>query len=129
MREIPIVAPTPQDGYWVLMDDVKISIDCGEIKRAYFIPKGFVTDFASIPRPLWWFASPTDYPVLRASLLHDYLYRTGHRIDRKYADKLFYKLMVEDGMPRWKAKLVYWAVRIFAKRAWEGYRRNREDEE
>ena len=105
------------------MDDVMITVELEGKKVAYFIPRGFVTDFASVPRALWWLVSPTDYSVLRASLLHDYLYRTGHRIDRKRADRLFYRKLIEDGTPRWKARLMYWAVRLFARRVWEGYRR------
>ena len=127
MKEVPIVVPIPRSGYWQLIEDVHITVDLAGRKISYFVPKGFITDFASIPRPFWWLVSPTDYSVLRASLLHDYLYRTGHRIGRKYADWLFYKKLIEDGTPKFKAKLMYWAVRLFAKKVWERYRK--EDEE
>lgn len=41
---------------------------------AFQIPKGFKTDFASIPRPLWFFIAPSDESILVASIAHDYLY-------------------------------------------------------
>ena len=126
MKEVPIIAPIPREGYWVTMDDTLITVGLGTKKYSYVIPVGFITDFASVPRPLWWFISPTDKTVIRASLLHDYLYRTGSRT-RKDADYLFHLKLLEDGTPRWKAKLMYLAVRIFGKRAWNRYRRE-EDE-
>ena len=126
MKEVPVVAPTPRDGYWILLEDMMITVEFGGRKVAYFIPKGFITDFASVPRALWWLVSPTDYSVLRASLLHDYLYRTGN-CSRKHADRLFYRKLIEDGTPEWKAKLIYWAVRLFARRVWEGYRSKEDD--
>jgi hypothetical protein len=115
LREIPVIAPLPKEGYWVLLDDTLIKVD-GVV---FIVPKGFETDFASVPRLFWWFISPTDRDVLRASLLHDYLYRIGK--ERGYADKLFYLKLVEDRVPKWKAKLMYWVVRLFGNKAWRKY--------
>ncbi len=128
MREVPVVAPIPREGYWVTMDDTKISVTVGNKRYIYIVPVGFITDFASVPRPLWWFVSPTDKTVIRASLLHDYLYRTGSR-SRKEADYLFYLKLLEDGTPKWKAWIMYQAVRLFGKRAWGKYRRIEDDTE
>lgn len=55
---------------------------------------------------------------LRASLVHDALYeliRTGRLASHRRAetDELFRRLLVEDGMPRWRARLWYWGVRAF----------------
>ncbi len=129
MREIPIIAPIPKNGYWILTDDVKISVDYGNRRYTYFIPKGFETDFASVPRFLWWLIAPTDYPLLRASLLHDYLYRTGTRASRKWADRVLVKIAIEDGLPKWKACLMYSAVRLFGQRVWNKYREGEGDKE
>ncbi len=41
------------------------------------IPRGFITDGASIPRPLWWLISPFG-PLLEAALLHDFGYQHGY---------------------------------------------------
>jgi Protein of unknown function (DUF1353) len=46
-----------------------------DIKKRYeiVITKGFVTDFASVPRPLWW-VFPQWEIYGHAALLHDFLY-------------------------------------------------------
>src|SRR5581483_3844288 len=41
--------------------------------RMIEVPHGFVTDGASIPRPLWWLL-PTWGTYSRAAVIHDYLY-------------------------------------------------------
>ena len=56
---------------------------------------------------------------MRAGLVHDALYqllREGHISPgcRLYADTLFRDICIEDGMPKWRAKYYYKAVRWFA---------------
>ena len=75
------------------------------------IPKGFQFDFASVP---WLFQrvfpkSGGKYD--RASCAHDFLYVTEY-FDRKSCDELFLKAMLSDGVPKWKAYSMYWAVRL-----------------
>ena len=47
---------------------------CPDIGFICVIPQGFVFDGASIPRPLWWFLSPTGI-MLIPGLVHDFAYR------------------------------------------------------
>jgi hypothetical protein len=57
--------------------------------------------------------------VMRGSLVHDALYQLlrlgllqpGYR---KIADRLLRMICLEDGMNRFRAAYIYWAVRIFA---------------
>ena len=74
------------------------------------VPKGFQTDFASVPRiPLaYMLAGGT---ARRAAVLHDYLY-TQQR-DREWADDVFLAAMEADGVPWWRRKIMYAAVRAF----------------
>lgn len=56
---------------------------------------------------------------MRGSLVHDALYqlmRMGVLPEscRPAADKVFYRLCIEDGMDRFRAWVWYWAVRLFA---------------
>jgi len=58
---------------------------------------------------------------MRGSLVHDALYqllRLGvlPQFCRKRADEELRRICLEDGMPRIRAELVYWAVRTFARR-------------
>lgn len=57
-----------------------------------FIPKGFVTDFASVPRLLTWFIAPDDEGIAIPAIAHDMLCRTGY-MPRYLADGIFYRLM------------------------------------
>jgi len=81
------------------------------------IPKGTVTDGASVPWMLRWLF-PQMGKYSKASLAHDYLYdnRIGSRAD---ADWDFYLWMRQDGVPQWKAVLFTLAVVIGGKRWWE----------
>ncbi len=80
------------------------------------VPKGFVTDYASIPRIF----RPIVLPYGKhsgASVVHDYLYSKGCDLDieRKKADKIFFEILKEEGVNPILARLMYVAVRIFGK--------------
>ena len=49
------------------------------------VPKGFVTDLASVPRAMWAFIAPFD--VARAAIVHDLLYKTIRQYRWKMKDK------------------------------------------
>jgi hypothetical protein len=81
--------------------------------EGYLIPAGFDWDGATIPRLFWSIIGGPFHPqVMRASLLHDWLYWT-RKIPRKQADKLLRKLLLEDGCTAFKAESMYRAVRMF----------------
>jgi hypothetical protein len=81
------------------------------------VPVGFLTDFASIPRPFRNLFSMTGENV-EAAILHDYLYHKAGRLDdgfvykRKWADKAFLKEMESLGVGWIQRKLMYRAVRV-----------------
>lgn len=75
------------------------------------VPKGFVTDLASIPR------LPVIYLYLngiadQAGAIHDYAYSTG-LVSRLAADRVLREACLVLGVPAWKAWLIYAAVRLF----------------
>ena len=74
------------------------------------VPSGFATDFASVPRlPFaYLLAGNTAH---RPAVVHDYLYRTA-RYPRQKADAVFYEAMGADGVPTWRALLMWAAVRL-----------------
>jgi len=86
------------------------------LKKFREVPAGFVFDFASIPRALWWLISPTELGDV-GPLVHDYSYRlaTG---SRAAADKQFLEDMKADGITKWKRNAAYAAVRAFGWMAW-----------
>ena len=75
------------------------------------IPKGFVTDFASIPR-VFWVILPPDGEYTQAAVLHDYMCSTS-MFPMKKIDKIFLEAMVVLKVPAWKRNTIYWAVRIW----------------
>ena len=84
------------------------------LKKVVHVPKGFITDFASIPRPLWIIAgSPATGKHRRASIIHDYLLVSKEypRID---CDKVFYEACRLDGVSWFKSKLLYAGLRTYA---------------
>lgn len=75
------------------------------------IPKGFLTDGASIPRAVWWFASPMSGLHSKAAVLHDYLCVYGY--DQKRTDKMFIKAMKASGVSILKRQAMYNFVRAY----------------
>ena len=80
------------------------------------IPKGFITDFASVPWPASMFI-PKDGDHNQAAVTHDYLYsKIGKLPDKTYTraecDKIFLEAMGVLGVNKFKRRLMYRAVRI-----------------
>jgi len=74
------------------------------------VPEGFVTDFASVPRPLWPIFPPTGI-YDRAAVVHDYLC-SQDTCGRFMADAVFREAMRELGVPWWRRVAMYWGVRL-----------------
>ena len=83
------------------------------------VPKGFLYDGASVPLLATLIVPRKGGRYDRAACLHDWLYGT-HILPRKAADDLFYKAMLSDGVPKWKAWMIHQAVRIGGKSSYEG---------
>ena len=98
-------------------------------KNVISVPKGYITDLASVPRFCWAFIAPFD--VARAAVVHDILYekintayKDGKIITkqdreryRKVADDVF-KEGMESAVPevsKWKIWSAYNAVRVFGR--------------
>ena len=98
-------------------------------KNVVSVPKGYITDLASVPRFCWAFIAPFD--VARAAVVHDILYEKintaykGEKILTKH-DREKYRNVADDvfkeGMesavppvPKWKIWAAYNAVRVFGR--------------
>jgi len=88
-------------------------------------PKGMHTDGASIPRFFWRIiGSPLMGKYRRACIPHDAGYKgvlvvrnadgTQLTVGRLWIDTMFHRLMLEHGVRRWRAQLMYRAVRYFS---------------
>ncbi|AYV94403.1 DUF1353 domain-containing protein [Fusobacterium necrophorum] len=93
------------------------------------VPKGFITDGASVPR-IFWTLFPPQGKYTPAAIIHDFLYSecndTG--INRTLADRIFLHIMKELGVSFLKRTAMYRAVRNFGESSWkpkiknEGYK-------
>lgn len=113
-----VVTPLKDGRSWVLREPL-VYEDEGE---RHEIPTMFVTDFASVPRPLWWLISPTEEQALPA-VAHDWDY-VVQRISRRKADLRLLRLMRKRNVQAWKRVAIFWAVRLFG---WWAWHRNRMD--
>jgi hypothetical protein len=76
------------------------------------VPKGFLTDGASVPRIFWSFFSPFG-EYFKAALIHDFLYTKENKsFNRIESDKIFLEAMIEVGVPYIRRSLIYRAVRL-----------------
>ena len=84
------------------------------------VPKGFITDFASVPRLFWFIYSPIG-PWSVGAILHDYIYsiECELNIHRKLADDMFYAVMRDCGTSKFTAYIMYLSVRLFGKSSWK----------
>ena len=80
------------------------------------VPAGFETDFNSVPRGLWNFFPPWEYP--EAGVVHDYLYRNPDFTDRGWCDAQHRRILELLGCPRWKRWAAYAALRAAGWNAW-----------
>ena len=84
---------------------------------SYIVPKGFTTDFASIPRFFWRIWPPWG-PWTPAAIMHDRLYEV-QRCTREEADRRFRGAMKELGVG-WFTRWAFWlGVRVGGWRHWK----------
>lgn len=104
-------------GSWELTADL---IYIG-VRDQFLVPKGFTTDFASIPS-IFQGLIPKHGRFDAAAIVHDYLYNVQpkvwrpegeySRITRKESDGIFRRIMKELGVGRIRRNLMYRAVRL-----------------
>jgi hypothetical protein len=81
------------------------------------VPKGFVTDFASIPRIFWSMLRP-DGDYTYPAIIHDHLYWAQDR-SRQVADEIFRFAMEDFGIASTPAAAIFNAVRVGGGSAWD----------
>lgn len=105
------------DSIYSLLDTISWRPNPGEPKLAsVHVPKGFVSDLASIPRVFYTELRP-DGRYAYAAVIHDYLYWT-QKITREDADTILKLCMQDFKVPTSSVTLIYSAVRIAGQWAW-----------
>ena len=94
-----------------LTEPLLFRIDGGGIGLDIYVPVGYVTDLASVPRFLWPIFPPFGV-YSRAAVIHDYLLDNGHH--RFLADAIFRECMNILGVPWYKRIPMFYAVRFYS---------------
>ena len=132
-RNWSLDAPPKFKSKTLTKEEREMLVECGiqvtKTTSTITVPKGYITDLASVPRVCWSFIAPFD--VARAAVVHDIMYEKingeykkgiieskGEReCYRWIADKMFLEGMesAEPPVSKWKIKSAYWAVRMFGR--------------
>ena len=117
---------------WECKDGVQLyevagdfSYQSEKLGRIITVPAGLVTDFASIPRPVWNVIDPEDPRIGWASVIHDYLYShqgtlpDGFTYTREQADAVLREAMEVCGCESILRNIVYDAVELGGASHWK----------
>lgn len=123
---LPIIKPFGDWDYYYLADELKWQRekalplrDAKVSEEIVTVPKGFVTDLASVPRILW-SVLPKTGRYAYAAIVHDYLYwvqPTG--VVRRDADEILETAMKRSGVSGEKVWAIEKAVRTLGESAWK----------
>lgn len=104
--DVTIILPTSSRDWplYVLLNDMEFF--------GYTVPAGFVTDGATVPRIAWAMLPPV-HEYFPSAVLHDWMIETGY--PRKLSDRVFRDSMISLGVNKYRARLMYAAVRSYAK--------------
>lgn len=105
------------DGTWEVCEALRFRRALRTKWETYLVPKGFVTDFASVPRlpVVYLLAGNTAHA---AAVVHDYLYQTHLTRSKPKADLVFLDAMKATGVPAWRRWLMYSAVSVCGFSSW-----------
>lgn len=115
VQQPPSLIPFDDGEYWVLGNDLVFTVR--ETGQRIVVPRGFVTDFASVPRIFWSFF-PRHGEYTRAAIVHDFLY-WEQRCSREQADELFDIVMQDSDVDSTTRLTIYAAVRVWGDGAWQ----------
>ena len=111
-----IITPMPDGRRWKLLRSFTYYVGKGHTNKVV-VHRGFITDFASVPQPLWWLIPPWG-KYGKAAIVHDYLYQ-HQTVSREDADRIFLEAMGVLKVKNWRKYPMYLAVRLFGWVAWK----------
>jgi hypothetical protein len=117
------VSPFADGDHWFLTEDLEYDVlDTGVVVP---VRRGFVTDFASIPRPFWSLL-PRWGKYGPPAVVHDFLY-WDQRCTREQADRIMMLAMQESDVGWFRTTLIHAALRIGGAFAWSSNGSDRKD--
>jgi len=92
---------------------VKVTLEEGNKEVVICVPKGYITDGASIPKIFHRFYHPFTTESYWAAVVHDYLYSDlYYKFSKEFADILFKEMIKHDNGSWFMQKTFYRAVRM-----------------
>jgi hypothetical protein len=104
---------------WELVEPLEFCLLVGHGHIVVTVPKGFVTNYASVPCLLRGIFPPQG-KWNRAAILHDYLYSHPGNASRFYVDCTFCEAMAALGVPWYRRVPMFIAVLFFGWLFWNG---------
>jgi hypothetical protein len=101
--------------FWITVEDMTYVM--GSTNVRIVVPKGFVTDFASIPQALWSLGLSPQGQYSRAAVVHDFLY-WSQGCTRAQSDRLSVIAMKESNVSSFNEAVVYQGVDKGGKGSW-----------
>lgn len=114
------ISTSPDNPFFELYTDVDVKIIYKEKTYNFTIPKGFVTDFGSVPKFFrGWISNVCVYD--KAWIAHDFFYSKlcELSITRDEADCILRSILAFLGMNYTDRFYVYFAVKFFGKSRWK----------
>ena len=107
------IEAVPREDAYLLTSRLSYITNLGD---KIIVPKGFKTNFASVPRLAKFYIDDDDWQIRAPSVVHDYLYSAESAelgFTRKQADEVLLEAMMGLGMRKTKALLIYFVLRLF----------------
>jgi hypothetical protein len=107
------------EDFYILTSRFSYITNLGDI---IIVPKGFKTNFASIPPVLGFYCSSDHWTIRPGSVIHDYLYsaESAHLgFTRKQADSVLLESMLGLGMRTTQAFVIYYVLRLCGRSHYE----------
>jgi hypothetical protein len=118
------VSPLDDGKNWRVLEDFYYDTDVvlsGANHNQVVVEKGFTTDFASIPRPLWTVVgAPAEGKYRKIAVVHDKLYRTKGLATKAQADAVLLEGMKFCGVNWAQRYAIYWGVRVGGASSYKG---------
>ncbi len=101
----------------VIWKEDDIYLAKAKVLAEFTVPRGFETDGPSIPRRLRGVVSAVGNQF-QPAIAHDFTYLNDTGLTKKQADQLFLDGMKSLGVPWYRRRVMYLAVRSFGKGHW-----------
>jgi hypothetical protein len=115
--DIPRIGVFGDWDFYYILSDLRWRSNLGGKTREVVVPKGFVTDLASVPQ-VFWSILPKTGRYAYAAIVHDYLYWTQN-VSRDEADSILEIAMKDSRVDMSTLKTITTAVTIFGQSAWD----------